>query len=222
VRHDVPVHDGAPTADEVIRGYLSGVFPMDVDGAVGFYHCDPRAVIPIDAFRVPASVRRGMRRAGFEARIDTAFDEVVAECGGYRQGGPWLTPRLAAVYGELHRRGFAHSVEIWREGRLAGGLFGVAVGGLFTSESMFHRESDAGSAAIVCTHRRLRARGFRLWDIQMASPHTLRFGAVEVSRERYLELLRGSLEVICEFGDVPIVVDDEWWNPVGWLSLIHI
>ncbi len=198
-----------PTADAIIRGYLAGAFPMDIDGAVGFYHCDPRTVIPIDAFRVPRSVRRGMRRAGFEARVDTAFTEVVAACGGERDGGRWLTRRLAHRYIELHHRGFAHSMEVWREGRLVGGLFGISIGGLFTSESMFHRESDAGSAAIVCTHRRLRARGYRLWDVQMTSSHTARFGAVEVDQAEYLDLLRDALEVVCEFGGDPEVEEDD-------------
>lgn len=197
-----------PTADAIVRGYLTGAFPMDIDGTVGFYHCDPRSIIPIDGFRVPRSVRRGMRRAGFEARVDTAFSEVVAACASRREGGVWLSPRLVLRYRELFERGFAHSVEVWRDDRLVGGLFGVAIGGLFTSESMFHREPDAGSAAIVCAHRRLRARGYRLWDIQMTSHHTARFGAAEVSQAEYLDLLSAALAVECQFDDYGIGGED--------------
>jgi len=178
---------------QVLAGYASGWFPMDVDGEVGFYETDPRAVIPMEGFRVPRSVRRGLREPRFDVRIDAAFDEVVDACGGPRHGGAWLTPRLADAYRSLHRAGYAHSVEVWRDGTLAGGLFGVALGGLFTSESMFHRVSDAGSAALVAAHRHLRERGFTLWDIQMASHHTERFGAVGVPPAEYRRRLMQAL-----------------------------
>jgi leucyl/phenylalanyl-tRNA--protein transferase len=178
---------------ELAAAYAAGCFPMDVDGRIGFYECDPRTVIPIDGFRVPRSVARVLRGAGFEARFDTAFDEVVAACGGAREGGAWLSGRLVDVYCEAHAAGFAHSVEIWCGGRLAGGLFGVAIGGLFTSESMFHHVSDAGNAALVATHARLAARDFTLWDIQMSSPHTTRFGAVDVTPDEYRRRLGEAL-----------------------------
>ncbi len=176
---------GHPGPVELAAAYAAGCFPMDVDGRIGFYECDPRTVIPIDGFRLPRSVSRALRGTVFEVRFDTAFEEVVAACGGERQGGAWLSRRLADAYLEAHAAGFAHSVEIWCGGRLAGGLFGVAIGGLFTSESMFHRVSDAGSAALVATHAHLAARDFTLWDIQMSSPHTARFGAVDLTPEEY-------------------------------------
>ncbi len=166
---------------------------MDVDGRVGFFTCDPRAVIPLDAFRVPRSVRRGLREAAFEVRFDTAFADVIQACGGERHDGMWLSDRLGATYMELHEMGVAHSVEIWHSGYLAGGLFGVAIGGLFTSESMFHRVSNAGSAALVATHRHLVALGFALWDIQMMSDHTRRFGAVELTTDDYEQRLAAAL-----------------------------
>jgi leucyl/phenylalanyl-tRNA---protein transferase len=162
-------------------------------GPVGLYSADPRAVIPLDAVRVPRSVRRAMRRdAADEIRVDTAFAEVAGACAE-RRGGVWLTPRLVAAYVALHEAGFAHSVEVWRGGRLAGGLFGVALGALFTSESMFHREDDAGSIALAATAALLRRGGFALWDIQMSSPHVERFGAVEIPHARYLDLLADAL-----------------------------
>jgi leucyl/phenylalanyl-tRNA--protein transferase len=182
-----------PRPEDLLAGYAAGWFPMDIDGQLGFYESDPRVVIPLEGFRVPRSVRRALRTAGFETRIDAAFSEVVAACGGPRQGGAWLTPRLGALYVALHEQGHAHSVEIWRESRLVGGLFGVALGGLFTSESMFHRESDAGNAALVATHRHISGRGYTLWDIQMSSPHTARFGATLISGREYRHRLASAL-----------------------------
>ena len=190
---------GAPGPAELVTAYAAGCFPMDVDGRVGFYECDPRTIIPIDGFRVPRSVGRALRGGAFEVRIDTAFQEVVAACGGVRLGGSWLSRRLADAYCEAHAVGFAHSVEIWSEDRLAGGLFGVAIGGLFTSESMFHRVSDAGSATLVATHSHLAARGFTLWDIQMSSQHTARFGAVDLSPREYHLRLADALPLRCSF-----------------------
>lgn len=181
--------------EALLAAYARGWFPMDevgARGAVGLYETDPRAVMPIDGFRVPASVRRGLRRRAYAIRVDAAFDEVVAACSENREG-VWLTPRLGEAYGALHRLGLAHSVEAWSEGRLAGGLFGVALGGLFTSESMFHRRPDAGNAALVGTAALLAERRFALWDIQMSSPHTERFGAEELGRRAYLARLREAL-----------------------------
>lgn len=185
----------SPTADDILRGYLDGAFPMDTDGVLDLYVADPRAVIPLEAFRIPRSVRRGLRGGRFSVTRDRHFPDVVASCGGERGGGEWLTPRLARLYEELFRRGFAHSVEVLEDGHLVGGLFGVALGGLFTSESMFHRAPDAGSAAIVATHAHLVARGYSLWDIQMVSPHTARFGAVEIPDRGYRDLLMDALTV---------------------------
>ncbi|MEW6583411.1 MAG: leucyl/phenylalanyl-tRNA--protein transferase [Actinomycetota bacterium] len=182
--------------DALLAAYARGWFPMDEEGAtgaVGLYSTDPRAVIPIDAVRVPRSVRRALRRHQHdEVRVDAAFGEVARACAQGRTG-VWLTPRLVDAYVALHEEGFAHSVEVWRNGRLAGGLFGVALGGLYTSESMFHREGDAGSAALVATAALLARGGFTLWDVQMASPHVTRFGAVEVPHRRYLTLLADAL-----------------------------
>jgi leucyl/phenylalanyl-tRNA--protein transferase len=177
--------------EALLAAYARGWFPMDevgARGAVGLYEADPRAVMPIDGFHVPASVRRGLRRRAYAIRVDAAFDDLVAACAEGREG-VWLTPRLGEAYRGLHGLGLAHSVEAWTGGRLAGGLFGVALGGLFTSESMFHREPDAGNAALVGTAALLAERRFVLWDIQMSSPHTARFGAVDVGRGEYLARL---------------------------------
>jgi leucyl/phenylalanyl-tRNA--protein transferase len=183
--------------EALLAAYARGWFPMDevgARGAVGLYETEPRAVMPIEGFRVPASVRRGLRRRAYGIRVDTAFDEVVAACAEHREG-VWLTPRLGEAYGRLHRLGWAHSVEAWSGERLVGGLFGVALGGLFTSESMFHRAPDAGNAALVAAAALLARRRFALWDIQMTSPHTARFGAVGLGRDEYLARLREALSL---------------------------
>jgi leucyl/phenylalanyl-tRNA--protein transferase len=181
--------------EALLAGYLRGWFPMDEEGArgpVGMYEADPRTILPVEGFRVPRSVARGIRREGYAIRVDAAFDAVTAECARGREG-VWLTPRLAAAYGRLHRAGYAHSVEAWRGGRLCGGLFGVAIGGLFSSESMFHRAPEAGNAALVGTAALLARLGALLWDIQMASEHTRRFGAREVGVDEYRRLLARAL-----------------------------
>ena len=168
---------------------------MDEEGArgpVGFYSAEPRAVLPVEGFRVPRSVARALRRRPYETRVDGDFAGVARACAEGRSG-VWLTPRLIAAYERLHALGIAHSVECWHEGRLVGGLFGVALGGLYTSESMFHRAPDAGSWALVAAHRRLAERGFALWDVQMASPHVARFGLEELSEEEYLARLAAAL-----------------------------
>jgi leucyl/phenylalanyl-tRNA--protein transferase len=182
--------------DALVAGYLSGWFPMDEIGAtgpVGMFEADPRAVMPIEGFRVPRSVRRAMRANPYEIRVDTAFAEVVARCAGRRHDGVWLTARLVRAYVGLHARGLAHSVEAWSDGRLCGGLFGVALGGLFTSESMFHAAGDAGNAALVGTAQLLARAGFSPWDIQVASEHTLRFGARAIAPREYRRRLRRAL-----------------------------
>lgn len=180
----------------LLAAYAEGLFPIDTPGArgpVGLYLCDPRAVLPIPGFRVPRSVRRGLMRHRFRIRVDAAFGEVVRACAGPRSGGPWLTPRLVAAYERLAAAGWAHSVEAWDGPRLAGGLFGVALGALFTSESMFHRAPDAGNAALVGAARLLADGGFTLWDVQMASPHVRRFGAEELTPAEYRRRLRAAL-----------------------------
>ncbi len=186
-----------PSTSLLLAAYSQGLFPMDGEGSasepVPFYVAEQRAVLPIDGFRVPRSVARGLRRIDYEIRVDTAFNEVTAACAYGRD--VWLSPRLADSYVDLHRAGYAHSVEAWFAGRLVGGLFGAALGGLFTSESMFHLTPDAGNAALVATAGLLAAGGFTLWDIQMATDHTRRFGAEELSRAEYDRRLAHALEV---------------------------
>jgi leucyl/phenylalanyl-tRNA--protein transferase len=154
-----------------------------------------RGVIPLDGIVVSRSLRRSIR--AFEIRIDTAFDDVVAACGDPRRAQGWITRDIAAAYGELHRLGWAHSIEAWRDDELTGGLYGVAIGGLFAGESMFHRVRDASKVALVGLVELLRDEHEedRLLDVQWVTPHLATLGAVEVPRATYLEMLARSLAV---------------------------
>jgi len=183
----------------LIEGYLEGVFPMGMeDGEIGWFSPDPRAIIPLDEnFHVPHGLKSVLRRGAFELRFDHSFGEVIRACA--RREETWITGEIVESYCELHRRGFAHSVEAWHEGRLAGGLYGVAVGGAFFGESMFHRETDASKVALHGLVERLRQRGFALLDTQWITPHLKRFGAIEIPRKQYLRLLYEAAQLKCVF-----------------------
>ncbi len=190
--------------DLLISAYASGWFPMAVEGGeIRWFSPDPRGIIPLDAFTPPRRLERLWRQQRFEIRIDTAFDEVIRACAEIERDpddpGTWITAEIVESYGTLHARGIAHSVEAWREGRLAGGLYGVALGGAFFGESMFHRETDASKIALMALVERLRARGYQLLDTQWTTAHLARFGAVDVSRREYLRRLERALRVSCEF-----------------------
>lgn len=179
----------------LLRAYRTGVFPMPLGerGPMAWWAPDPRAVLPLDGLVVPRSLRRSCRR--YEVRIDTAFDEVVIACSDPSRAGGWITPEIRRAYGRLHHLGWAHSVEAWDGDGLAGGLYGVAVAGLFAGESMFHRRVDASKVALVGLVERLRADGDRrrLLDVQWRTDHLASLGAVDVSRSRYSELLADAM-----------------------------
>ncbi|HEX6937749.1 MAG TPA: leucyl/phenylalanyl-tRNA--protein transferase [Actinomycetes bacterium] len=186
----------------LLAAYRAGAFPMPVRrrGPMGWFSPDPRGVIPLDGLRVSRSLRAACRR--YEVRFDTAYDEVVRACADPRRPGGWIRRDIVAAYRRLHDLGWAHSVEAWAVGpdgrqRLAGGLYGVAVGGLFAGESMFHRERDASKVALVGLVDLLRTAGGsgRLLDVQWATEHLVRLGAVEVSRPTYLAMLSRALEL---------------------------
>ncbi len=177
----------------LITAYATGLFPMpvtfDADEQLGWFSPVERGVLPLDAMRVSRSLRRSAR--DFEVRIDTAFDEVVAQCGSRDRPDGWITPEFAQAYGRLHRMGWAHSVEVWREGRLAGGLYGVSIGGLFAGESMFHRERDASKVALLALVDLLGEQHAdrRVLDVQWQTPHLASLGVVRRPRGEYLEAL---------------------------------
>jgi leucyl/phenylalanyl-tRNA--protein transferase len=176
----------------LLQAYRTGLFPMPVGRGrrqvLAWWSPDPRAVLPLDGLRVSRSLRQACGR--FEIRFDTAFDDVVAACADPTRPGRWITGEIADAYGRLHHAGWAHSVEAWTpEGRLAGGLYGVCVGGLFAGESMFHHERDASKVALVGLVDLLRAGGATLLDVQWATPHLTSLGVVELPRDEYLERL---------------------------------
>lgn len=185
--------------DLLVFAYRRGYFPMgeSATGPLSWFSPDPRAIIPLDTFRAPRSVRRLLGQDAFELRLDTVFDEVIGACAAREE--TWITSDIIRAYGLLHRRGLAHSVESWCDGALAGGLYGVALGGAFFGESMFTRVSGASKVALVHLVEILRAGGFSLLDVQFLNEHLLQFGAVEIPRQEYLELLAQALERPCRF-----------------------
>jgi len=194
--HDVVGLSTELTMPMVIEGYLAGVFPMpvEIDGRheIAWFSPVDRGILPLDGLRVTRSLRKTMKR--YTVSVDRAFDEVMARCADPSRPGAWIDDEITAVYGALHRRGLAHSVECWdAAGRLVGGLYGVSLGGLFAGESMFHDAEhgrDASKAALVHLVSRLTAAGGeRLLDVQWLTPHLETLGVVEVPREEYLELL---------------------------------
>ncbi len=185
----------------LLAGYVVGIFPMaDDDGNVHWLAPDPRAIIDLDAFRVTRSLRTLVRRGLFEIRINSSFAEVVAACAD-RPDGTWISPQIRDAYTELHRLGFAHSVEAWKDGALAGGLYGVAIGGAFFGESMFHRATGASKVAMVHLVERMRQRGMTLLDVQFMTEHLRSFGAVEIARRDYERRLRDAVRRSCAFVD---------------------
>ena len=172
-------------------------------GEIGWFSPDPRGILPLDAFHVPARLKRIMRRGEFAIGIDTAFDAVMRACAAHRDDGTWINEEILASYSTLHRLGLAHSVEAWLDGTLAGGLYGVHLGGAFFGESMFHRAPNASKVTLVALVDRLVRRGFVLLDTQWVTPHLAQFGAVEVPRRQYLRLLSAALAKSCEFDADP-------------------
>ena len=170
------------------------------DGEIAWFSPDPRAIIPLDeGFRVPHGLRRVLKKGVFEIRVDTAFETVMRECAAREE--TWINEEIIASYTALHRLGHAHSVEAWCDGRLAGGLYGVTLGGAFFGESMFHEVTDASKVALHALVIRLRARGFELLDTQWITPHLETFGAVEIPRAEYRERLLACAEKPCRFAD---------------------
>jgi leucyl/phenylalanyl-tRNA---protein transferase len=178
----------------LLAAYRCGLFPMPVANDLAWWSPDPRGILPLDGLIVTRSLRRSCQR--FEVRFGTAFDEVIAACGDPGRPGAWINRRMRSAYGRLHELGWAHSVEVFAsDGELAGGLYGVAIGGLFAGESMFHYQRDASKVALVALVEALRAAGAQLLDVQWLTPHLASLGAIAISRERYHELLRPAVEL---------------------------
>jgi len=172
----------------ILAGYRRGLFPMPLDGRLAWWSPQARAVLPLDGLRISRSLRKACAR--FEVRVDAAFDEVITACAEPTRPGGWISPEIKAAYVALHDLGWAHSVEVWSpEGALVGGLYGLAIGGLFAGESMFHRVTDASKVALVALVGLLRDAGGGLIDAQWRTDHLASLGVIEMARADYLERL---------------------------------
>jgi leucyl/phenylalanyl-tRNA--protein transferase len=193
----------------LLQGYRLGVFPMAMEnGAIEWFSPDPRAILPLEDFHVPHALRGLLRKKIFETKIDTAFSDVIEACA--KREDTWINREIIESYIRLHEVGYAHSVEAWTNGKsasrtdssrgeLAGGLYGVAIGGAFFGESMFHRVTDASKIALVALVEYLRVRKFALLDTQWLTPHLQQFGGIEISRNHYLRLLQRAAELPRKF-----------------------
>lgn len=192
------------TADDLIYGYINGIFPMaDTDGSLYWYAPDPRAVIPIDTYKPARSLRPVLNQARFEVRINTSFEQVMRHCARPRSDhdGVWISEEIIDAYTELHHMGFAHSVETYVENRLVGGLYGVSLGAAFFGESMFYHVSDAAKVAFHYLIIILRHQQYALLDTQFINDNVRRFGAVEIPKADYLKQLKTALRQKVRFTD---------------------
>ena len=182
------------TAARLLEAYPRGIFPW-TENPVTWWSPDPRGILPLDRLHVPRRLERTIRSGKFRFTVNQAFAEVIQGCAESAPGREqsWIGPAFIRAYTELHRQGYAISYEAWQDDQLAGGLYGVKIGRLFAGESMFTRVRDASSAALVFAARRLKEEGCQLFDLQMVTPHTARFGAVKISRHEYLGLLKSAV-----------------------------
>ena len=188
------------TPDLLLHAYSSGVFPMSEgrdDRELFWVDPDRRGILPLDEFHIPRSLAKRVRQESFEVTTDKAFLDVVHGCAKPARGREttWISERIESLYGALHQRGFAHSVECWKDGELVGGLYGVALGGAFFGESMFSRATDASKVALVYLVARLKAGKYQLLDTQFITDHLKQFGATEIQRDDYHRLLQDALVV---------------------------
>lgn len=182
------------SSELLLHAYRSSVFPMAMEnGELGWFSPDPRAIIPLDDFHVPHGLKRALKKNRFEIRLNQAFERVIRACGGRRE--TWISDDIIESYCNLHRLGHAHSLETWLDGELAGGLYGVAIGGAFFGESMFHAVTDASKVALHALVERLRRNRFTLLDTQWLTPHLRSFGAIEIPRGVYRQLLAASIDL---------------------------
>lgn len=184
------------TADDLIYGYINGIFPMaDADGTLYWYSPDPRAIIPIDTYKPAKSLRPTLNKRLFDIRINTDFEQVMRHCAVPRSedDSTWISEEIVEAYTELHRMGLAHSVEAYIDNRLVGGLYGVAIGSVFFGESMFHLVPNASKVAFHHLILILREQQFQLLDTQFINDNVKRYGAIDISKRDYADLLKKAL-----------------------------
>jgi leucyl/phenylalanyl-tRNA--protein transferase len=185
--NDLVAVGGDLEPETLVQAYAHGLFPMRVDDVLAWWSPDPRGILPIDGFHASRSLRRVRPR--FEITIDRAFEAVMRACGDPRRPYGWIDESFVDAYVRLHRLGWAHSIEAWSDGVLAGGVYGVRIRGFFAGESMFHRVTDASKAALWAAVDLLRADGVVLFDVQWTTPHLVSLGAIDIARDDYLARL---------------------------------
>lgn len=185
---------GDLSVPRLLAAYMKGVFPWTTD-PITWWSPDPRAIFGLDRFHVPRSLAKLVRKGVFQITINKAFRQVIEGCAepGPGREDTWITPQFIEAYTQLHKAGHAHSVECWLDGKLVGGIYGVAIGGFFAGESMFHRVPNASKVALHALVEHLRMRYFELFDIQMVTPVTKLLGAIEIPRTEYLRRLRNAI-----------------------------
>ncbi|MBB3840343.1 leucyl/phenylalanyl-tRNA--protein transferase [Runella defluvii] len=192
------------SADDLIYGYMNGIFPMaDSDGTLYWYSPDPRAVIPLDTYKPAKSLRPVLNKGTFEIRINADFEGVMRGCAAPRpdEENTWISEEIIDAYTELHRLGFAHSVETYVDNQLVGGLYGVAIGAVFFGESMFHTVSNASKVAFHYLIETLRRQKYELLDTQFINDNVRRFGAIEIPKSDYVRLLKRGIAQKARFTD---------------------
>lgn len=187
---------------QVLNGYAMGIFPMGEDAeSIAWFEASPRAIMPVDletsGLNITRSLKQVLNKNIYEIRVDTAFEKVIYECS--LRDSTWINSTIMTAYTELFHRGYAHSVEAWENEKLAGGLYGVAYKGAFFGESMFYRANNASKVCVVKLYEILKKNKFILFDIQMMTPHFEKFGAIEISKRSYLEILERAMDIKCEF-----------------------
>jgi len=201
------IHTNKLTANDLIYGYMNGIFPMaDTDGTLYWYSPDPRAVIPIMTYKTPKSLRPIINKNTFEVRINTNFEGVMRNCASARKGDSetWISEEIIEAYCELNKSGLAYSVETYIDNRLVGGLYGVSIGGAFFGESMFYIIPDASKVAFHYLMKILKHQDYELLDTQFINDNVKRFGAIEIPRREYIKTLKNSLEKQCNFTDMTL------------------
>ena len=188
---------GDLSVERLVEAYSHGIFPWFSEGdPILWWSPDPRMVLFPDELKVSRSLRKSLERGMYETRVDTAFRDVIEECAAPRggQAGTWIVPEMVAAYTRLHEQGFAHSIESWQDGKLVGGLYGVALGPVFFGESMFARAPDASKVALVKLVERLREKDFQLIDCQQATSHLASLGAREIPRKAFAQQVQDSIQ----------------------------
>jgi leucyl/phenylalanyl-tRNA--protein transferase len=185
-------------ASSLLDFYRRGLFPMAVEGELQLFSPDPRGVIPLEEFRIPHGSRKTVRDPAWTVTVNEAFGDVMLGCA--ERDETWIDETIYLSYANLHRLGHAHSIEVWRDGALVGGLYGVAIGAAFFGESMFSREPGASKVALVRLVERLKERGYLLLDTQWVTPHLEKFGAREIRRDDYLAQLARAVDLKRDFG----------------------